>query len=226
MWIRFCYIIICLLVGKPCSVLKFDMLLKVPRFSKASRNLHGWHLPSLHLLPSVNKASLSPTTLQTVLSATRTLHSMDWCALALLELSRNSLSNHQYGTKQCCQECQQKVGKGWFLHTLLPSRISVQKVRETGMPTCSDAHRQLTRVCIGMTEAVAYLQLVYGAGPMCSVGRLTGLRNFTQYPNAVVLWGKYWSHCERTVLLPSPSSSWIHPRKASPQDMPPVAGRC
>lgn len=41
----------------------------------------------------------------------------------------------------------------------------MQKFRETGMPTCSDAHRQLTRVFIGVTEDVAYLQLVYGAGP-------------------------------------------------------------
>lgn len=75
----------------------------------------------------------------------------------MLELSRRGLSNNQYGTKQRCQECQQWVGKGWFLHALLPSRISVQKFRETGMPTCSDAHKQLTRVFIGVTEAVAYL---------------------------------------------------------------------
>lgn len=49
---------------------------------------------------------------------------------------------------------------------------------------------------------------------MGSAGRLAGLRNSTRYPNAIVLQGKRWSHCEHAVLLPKPSGSWIHPSRA------------
>lgn len=60
---------------------------------------------------------------------------------------------------------QQWAGKGWLLHAFLPSRVRVQKFERSGMPTCKDAHKQLERVFVGVTEAGAYLQLVYGVGP-------------------------------------------------------------
>lgn len=41
----------------------------------------------------------------------------------------------------------------------------MQKFERSGMPTCKDAHKQLERVFVGVTEAGAYLQLVYGVGP-------------------------------------------------------------
>lgn len=60
---------------------------------------------------------------------------------------------------------QQWAGKRWLFHAFLPSRVRVQKFERSGMPTCKDAHKQLEKVFVGVTEAGAYLQLVYGVGP-------------------------------------------------------------
>lgn len=212
-------------MGKPCSVLRFDMLLKVPRFSKASRNPHGWHLPSLQLLPSaLTQGFTEPHHIVDCLLCHRDLafHGlMGFVIAGALQkepiqpplwdktmLPRISVINREGVVSPCSSSQQDQCAE-------------VQRNRHAYMQRCTQAayqgfHWRDRRCCLSAA-------CLWGWD---TAGRLTGLRNSTQYPNAIVLWGKCWSHCERTVLLPSPSSSWIHPRKASPQDMPPVAGRC
>lgn len=101
-------------------------------------------------------------------------------------------------------------------------RAEVQRNRHAYMQRCTQAAHQgfhwRDRSCC---LSVACL---WGRA---TAGRLKGLKNSTQYPNTIVLWGKCQSHCEHTVLCQAAFGSILGRQwTPSPQDIPPVVGRC
>lgn len=206
-------------MGKLQSVLEFEMLLKTPMFSRSLIPYKAGIFCLCNFL-----AVLSPNTILPWAPAhwpwVPDRFTLPW-VLALLELSKRSQPSSWEKIMQ------QWAGKGWLLHAFLPSRVRVQKFERAGMPTCKDAHKQLERVFVGVTEAGAYLQLVYGVGPQLEGLQAWGIPPDIPTPsssreNAGVTANTLSSSQRQAALGSVLGGQWTPP---SLQDMPPAAGR-
>lgn len=127
-----------------------------------------------------------------------TLHHKLWHGQGL------SRSIHPWTGRKHCLEGQQWSGEWWLLPASLWARPGCRSWTHRQQRDTQAAHWGFH------WEAAAYLwHCLWGW-----LEDLTGLRNSTRYPNAIILQGKCLSGCEHAVLIPRPSSSWIHPGRA------------